>query len=279
MTDTVDGDSDSEIVALLHEAGTPFEDHPGFMRMISGAMVLHADWPAYPSGPGRWTLLETLAEYPVGTQFYPIDHIDHCRLFVVGRLPSKDPLSRQHLHIAIWDDDLRVAAGSGYLDGLQVDDEGLLEIRSKCLTLTSAAGHSILLHELTVGTPADLLEHVWSDLEAHRFDTAVRDSCVRLEVALKRAGGVEAFGQRLVDDCLGPNGCLVPSGMSNADRLGLRAAFRQFFAFVRNEYAHTMPKQDAITSCRHIRRCGNLMRTIDALLEAKRHESSPPPQR
>ena len=83
------------------------KDHPGFMPTDSGFEVLHANWPAYPTGHGLEHALAALANYPPDTEFFPVDEIDHCRLFIVDREPPENPYDPKYFHVAIWDEDIR----------------------------------------------------------------------------------------------------------------------------------------------------------------------------
>ncbi len=86
--------------------------HPGFMSYGHGSIeVLHADWPAYPSGHGWQLALRSLAGFPSTVRFRQIDDIDQCILFVaVGRgsclEPRDDLYDAKLFHVAIWREDL-----------------------------------------------------------------------------------------------------------------------------------------------------------------------------
>jgi len=252
-----------KVTDLVQGLAQSFSSHPGFMWTDSGFEVLHADWPAYPRGHGREALLDALAEYPPGTAFFKVDNIDMCTLFAVGRQPENAKTAKTLPHVAIWDEDLRLGARRDYLDGVRDEDEFLQFGGS--MTLSSQGEHAILLHELTLGIPDHLLDTVWDHLESRRYDTAVREAAVLLEVRMKRAAGSTENGWALVDRCFGPTGYLLPPELPNASRLNLNAAFRTFFSYVRNEYAHNIPEGNAVTSCRHIRRCARLLRTVETL--------------
>jgi len=251
-------------VAFVERLAAAFSSHPGFMWTESGFEVLHAEWPAYPRGHGLGALLERLAEFPPNTQFFPVDNIDQCTLFVVGRKPERDPYSKKHLHIALWDEDLREAARRGYVSEVQAE-EGLVRFPEGCLTLTPAGTHAVLVQELVQDVPKPLLERVQGYLDLRRYDAAVREAALLLELRMRAALQSQAFGQALVDECFGLQGRLHPKDLPNAYRLTLHAVFRTFFAFVRNEYAHNIPEVDLVTTCRLLRRCGRLFRAVDTL--------------
>ncbi|MBI3611154.1 MAG: hypothetical protein HY204_10705 [Nitrospirae bacterium] len=108
---------------VIDTLGRSFASHPGFMWTGSRFEILHADWPAYPRGHGITITLRVLAEYPRDTEFFSIDSIDQCTLFAVGEKPKQDPYGLQHLHVAVWDDDLRACASAGYAV-IQAVDQG-----------------------------------------------------------------------------------------------------------------------------------------------------------
>ena len=111
-------------------------------------------------------------------------------LFVVGTEPKGDPFASKYIHVAVWDDDLRACAASRYIEGVR-DDDDYLEFPSGSIRLThkgigAATVNALLGSELRTIEP-DLLEL----LHEGRYETAVREACVRVEVALKRASGQE----------------------------------------------------------------------------------------
>ena len=54
---------------------------PGFLG-YGGIIAIHADWPTYPGGIGWEIALRELGYFPKGTNFYQIDDIDKCMLFI-----------------------------------------------------------------------------------------------------------------------------------------------------------------------------------------------------
>ncbi len=234
------------------------------MLTESGFEVLHADWPAYPRGHGLGAFLATLAEFPANTQFFPVDSIDQCSLFVVGGKPERDVYSKKYLHIALWDEDIREAARRDYVSETQFD-EGVVRFKEGFLIVTPEGMHAALVQELVHGIPKHMLDRVQDYLERKHYDTAVREAALLLEVRMRTAVRSQAFGQTLVNECFGTQGRLHPNGLPNAYRLALHAVFRTFFAFVRNEYAHSIPEVDLVTACRLLRRCGCLFEAVDKL--------------
>jgi hypothetical protein len=69
----------------LKNIGNRFLDHPGFMWSDGGFKVLHADWPLYSIGRGVAPTSAELGDLPPGSEFFPIDDIDGCTLFVAER--------------------------------------------------------------------------------------------------------------------------------------------------------------------------------------------------
>ena len=167
---------------------------------------------------------------------------------------------RDSLHIAVWDDDLRECSARGYVRGAE----------DGSVVLTPEGAHAALITELTAGVHEDLLAELEDHLYDRRYDTAVREAAIRVELALRTASGRAAHGQALIEQCFGENGALVPRRLSNADRLALRSAFRSYFAYVRNEYAHNIPQTDLLTACRLVRRSSDLLRAVEILVRAVR---------
>jgi hypothetical protein len=259
--------------AVLANLAARFTGHPGFMLTPGGIEILHANWPAYPRAHGVEALLDTLGEFPAATNFFSIDNIDRCTLFVVGRKPEREPFGKNYMHVAFWDEDLLAAARSGYLEQID-DDNGFLRFRDSQFRVTLAGTRAILVRELLAGLPEALLERASRHVEGHRYDTAVREAALLLELRLRNAVGSQAYGQRLVDECFGPRGRLAPGDLPNTHRLTLHGIFKGFFAYVRNEYAHNVPVEDLVTTCRHLRRCGRLYRVVE-LLEAQLQKGPP----
>lgn len=246
-----------EVVARMIEG---FSTHPGFMVSEGLIEILHADWPAYPVGEGRRSLVKALAEYPDETQFHPIDNIDLCSLYVVGQRPTKDPYGPNYLHVALRDKDVQDCAGAGLV---HLQDDG-------ALTLTESGHRYALVLELTLGVREDLLAEVFEFLNGQRHDTAVREAAIRLELALRRISNLKSNGQKLVNECFGSSGCLIPPGMINSRRLMLHSMFRSYFAYVRNEYAHNIPSIDLVSACRLLRRTSHMLNLIDTLVAHSR---------
>ena len=166
-----------------------------------GFEVLHADWPAYPLGRGYKAALAVLSDYPQGTSFYPLDSIDMCTLFLAGDQPDKDPLSRNRLHVAIWDDDLRECSRMGFLEGLTDLQETFLQYSSDAITLTRKGHDGALINELTFNLHPRILGGVEDLLYSGRFGTAIREASILLEEALRSLVPTASsdYGQRLVD--------------------------------------------------------------------------------
>jgi hypothetical protein len=144
-----------------------------------------------------------------------------------------------------------------------------LEVTRQFITLTGDGAHAALINELTSEDDEYLLPEVIDHLYAGRYDTAVREAALRVEVAMKDASASSAFGQKLIEACLVENGPLVPAGLPNAHRAAIQSAFRSFFAYVRNEYAHNIPATDLLTACRLVRRSCELLQCISMLKREK----------
>jgi hypothetical protein len=230
----------------------------------TGFQVLHAKWPAYPKAHGVRTALTVLAEFPRKTRFFPIDNIDRCSLFVVGDKPKGDAFAAEHLHVAVWDDDLRECMSRGYIEGVREDGEYVtFPNESMCLTDKGLRGATI---DALLGAALDVLdEQVVDYLHDARYDTAVREAALRVELALRHASGLKDNGRKLVDKCFGEKGVLMPQALINAERLNLRNAFRAYFKYVRNEYAHALPPVDMLTASVLVRRSALLLAVIREL--------------
>lgn len=91
---------------------------PGFLG-YGGIIAIHADWPIYPRGIGWEFALASLGNFTKNTNFYQIDDIDCCKLFI-SENPNgfKDPFNYKYYHIAIWDEDLITLKQKGYITGV-----------------------------------------------------------------------------------------------------------------------------------------------------------------
>jgi hypothetical protein len=254
---------------LAHE----FAGHPGFMWNDSGFEVLHANWPAYPLGHGIVSCLYSLSQYPRDTRFFPIDNIDRCTLFAVGKKPKQDPYGSQHLHVAVWDEDLRKCESSGYIEGVRSEEE-FLGYPNGSVQLTPKGINAAII-DLLLGPALRILDdRILDSLRDAHYDTAVREASILVEMKLRRLSGSEDHGRDLVTKCFGEAGVLVPRGITNADRLQVLNAFVTYFKYVRNVYAHTLPKIDMLTATTNVRRSAELLTVIQALEQRPGTESS-----
>ncbi|GAB3026605.1 hypothetical protein [Spirosoma pulveris] len=91
---------------------------PGYFG-YGGIMAIHADWPIYPNGIGWQFALKAMGNYPKGTNFYEIDDIDRCKLFI-SQDPKqlKDPSDAKYYHVGIWHSDLVELNLKGYVTGV-----------------------------------------------------------------------------------------------------------------------------------------------------------------
>lgn len=274
--DTLPSADDQPIVSVedaIAALGRSFSTHPGFMWTDAGFEILHANWPAYPRGHGAMVALSVLAEYPRETRFFPIDNIDRCTLFVVGEKPKDAPHGPQHLHVALWDDDLRACASARYVDGVRDDKaEEFLAFPTGYIQLTQKGVNGATINELLGPaldfTNASIIDH----LHEARYDTAVREASLRVEIALREASSLSDHGRRLVEKCFGEPGLLVPKGLTNPPRQTLRNVFHGYFKYVRNEYAHSLPPVDMLTACTLVRRSAALLTVIQVMERARRYD-------
>jgi hypothetical protein len=162
--------------------------------------------------------------FPLGTRFWSLDQIDQCTLFIVGRKPGTDAFESHFLHVAVWDDDLRVCNRRGYVAGIQ--DEGTyLYFPAGAMTLTEEGAHASLIRELARDVDAALLSQIEDHLYSRRYDTAVREAAICVELAMRHATNSTLHGMGLVDHWFGNRGVLVPPNPANSHRLGLRAVW------------------------------------------------------
>jgi hypothetical protein len=258
------------------DLASEFVSHPGFMWTDSGFEVLHADWPAYPRGHGLEICLQSLVEYPTDTRFFPIDNIDWCTLFVVGEKPKEDRFGSQHLHVAVWDEDIRECAARGFIEGVRTDDE-FLDFPRDFLEVTPEGRRAALI-DLLLGSMAGVLgRQILDFLYDTQYDSAVREASIMVEMQLRRLSASSDHGRRLIEKCFGKAGVLVPNGMTNANRLLVLNTFTAYFKYVRNEYAHSLPTLDMLTAAVLIRRSAALLTAIHALESQLQTEGSKTP--
>jgi hypothetical protein len=258
-------DALSEINALINTFATDAIKHPGFMWTPSGFQVLHADWPAYPRGSGLFVTLKTLSEYPKGTEFYNIDNIDQCTLFVVGQLPAKDKFSSNYLHIALWDEDLRDCQNRSFITGVEEVDRNFLSFPNQFIELTYKGENAAIILELTKNANEKIISPIIDFLFDEKYDTAVRETALRLELFLRETIKSDKYGVKLLEQAFREGGPLVPSGIPNSSRLMIRSSFISYFKYVRNEYAHKIPTTDLLSACRLISRSSELYNLINRL--------------
>jgi len=166
-------DQKDELEKAIDLLASSFTDHPGFMWTNTGFEVLHADWPAYPNGHGYKQVLAALADFPADTNFYPVDNIDRCTLFVAGKMPKKDPYHKDLYHVAIWDEDLRECASREFIEGVGIGRE-YIEYLLGYISVSPTGMHAILINELTYDINPALISQVEDLLYLHHYDDAVR---------------------------------------------------------------------------------------------------------
>jgi uncharacterized protein (TIGR02391 family) len=262
-------DSIGEIIGSL---ASQFLDHPGFMWAASGFEVLHADWPAYPIGHGLANALATLAEFPSGTRFSPIDSIDQCTLFVTG-ISQGEEFDRKRYHIALWNDDIVELAERGFINDVWVADREFefvfLEYRDDHIALSSKGEHAILVYELAFDVHPQIMDRIRDFLLSEHYDTAVREATILIEMKMREATGSSRYGQALIEECFGEHGKLLHSGIPNSTRLEIRSAFRRLFRYVRNDFAHSLKSLTLVTATRLLRRCSRLLVLLETLKKAR----------
>lgn len=249
-------------------------DYPGFMWTGGGFEVLHADWPAYPSGHGLRNALATLADFPSETKFFPIDNIDQCTLFVVGEVPRGQEHDEKRYHIALWNEGIIELANRDFINDVLVADKqfefAFLDYPDGYISLTYQGENAILVYELAFNIHPAIIERVEDFLFSHHYDTAVREATILLEMRMRQAVKSEKIGQDLIDECFGERGKLFPPIMPNPARLEIRAVFRRLFKYVRNEFAHnlnpsTFKSLDLVATTRLLRRCSELAKVLETL--------------
>lgn len=242
--------------------------------------VIHANWPSYPTGNGVICAVSTLAEFPHGTKFFPIDFIDQCTLFVAEQIPKKDEYNSSAYHLCLNDDDIREMIRKGFVFGPNLTPNDPTEPDGnqpfieyppdRYIRLSEKGRHAADVFELTYDLEPDILNAVRDDLIDARYTDAVRRASILLEGRLRAASGTEFYGQKLVDECFGNTGCLLPQAKCTlVYALEIRAMYRRFFKYIRNEVAHGEPFFDLTEACRLLRRCSVLMDVTNRLMHEK----------
>jgi hypothetical protein len=96
------------------------EDHPGYLGFTSaGVVLLHADWPVYPTEHGWLAALASLGSFPDRTAFSALDDIDRCLLLLAdNHVANKvDPFSEKNFHVALWHEDILELVRRGLVHG------------------------------------------------------------------------------------------------------------------------------------------------------------------
>lgn len=150
--------------------------------------------------------------------------------------------------------------------------QAFIEYSPECgIMLSQKGNHAADVFELTRDLERDMLEAVQDDLIDARYTDAVRRASILLEGRLRTASGTELYGQKLVDECFGNTGCLLPQVKCTlVYALEIRAMYRRFFKYIRNEVAHGEPFFDLTEACRLLRRCSVLMDVTDRLAHEKK---------
>lgn len=275
-------DNEPDYDALIESLGPTLMRVPLFQHAgtTGGFQMIHANWPAYSTGDGLVCAVSTLAEFPDRTKFFPIDWIDLFTLFVAEEKPTNDETSPTLYHVCLRDEDICELIHDGYVVGpnLIPNDPGTSDgchpiidySPSGYLRLTDKGRHLAHVFDLTYDIEEDLLCRVRGDLIDSRYTDAVRRASVYLEERLREASGTEKFGQKLIDECFGEEGCLLPQAKcSLVVSLEIRAMYRRFFKYVRNEVAHGDPRFDIYETCHLLRRCSLLWKIVTLLVDAR----------
>lgn len=148
-------------------------NHPGLMTYSNGRIeLLHANWPAYPSGRGWSLALASLAVFPRGVRFRKIDYIDQCVLLVAegsgSCLQPKDNLfDTRWFHVAIFREDLlelidrELVAGARHLSAF----EAAREYFEKHKVLELETDEGVKRIELPEPDPADYEDNYLQEIE------------------------------------------------------------------------------------------------------------------
>lgn len=260
--------SEDSISRFLESLASHFLDHPGFMWSGGGFEVLHANWPAYPTGHGIESALSVLADFPSNTEFFAIDNIDQCTLFVAGKMTEGNELDKNLFHVALWDEDLCEIAQKGFLVAASVIDNKV-EFHDGYLSLSAIGHQAILINELAYDVHPQIMALVEDFLYQDRYDTAIREAAVLLESRLREFSKSTEYGQKLIDKSFGASSTLLPKDFPNSSRLEIRAAFRRFFKYVRNDFAHNFSSVSLVTTCRLLRRCSELLELLNKVKKLK----------
>src|SRR5688572_25967432 len=91
------------------------ENFPGYLG-YGNIIAIHADWPVYPIGIGWEIALQSIGGFPFSTEFYEIDDIDKCLLFMNAIPNSKN--SKHSTRLALWHEDLIELYEQGFVEGM-----------------------------------------------------------------------------------------------------------------------------------------------------------------
>jgi hypothetical protein len=97
------------------------QQHPGFLGYgnYGGYILLHVDWPVYPSGIGWEQALYDLCQFPRGSVFFELENTGSYSLFSLGDYSEKmDPFDENLLHAAFFHKSLIELADKGLVSGV-----------------------------------------------------------------------------------------------------------------------------------------------------------------
>ncbi|MFL6236967.1 MAG: TIGR02391 family protein [Thermoanaerobaculia bacterium] len=140
-------------------------------------------------------------------------------------------------HLSEEDDDFPLPQESDFFDALPLE-----LIRSDGIAVTPLGWKVIrdLMVEERDRLAPEVKAATFDLIKIHRYDTAVREACLLVEVLLRRMARSDSYGQRLIEeafDTLFRSETYISSSLKV-----LRGDVRTLFKFVRNEYMHNLKR-------------------------------------
>lgn len=233
---------------------------------------IQAEWPVIPNSTDDGTV-ENLAEFPDGTLFYEINVRDSCSLFVADKLPPSGTIPLNYHYVAVWHEHMIFAVKNNMVENVVVrQDRPITPLGYFLLTDTGhrAAIISRLTAEMSIWP---LFGSVRTLLYQGRYGNAVREACTRLEHRIREISGASSkiYGTQLISVMIERAPAAVQLQKDQLQQI--EAAYRRFFAFVRNDFAHNMRELDLATAIVLIARSSSFFNFLDTRLGYPRDET------
>jgi hypothetical protein len=243
-----------------------------------------------------------LGNFPKDTQFFRIDEVDQCDLFLTDfSKNTTDPFDYQNFHVAIWHEDLIELHEQGLIVGMRLltdyeaavqyyesmksnpsfledgklilpepmremfdePDKAELQIMGG-ISLSEDGRQQLLDFSSTPKEPFySVLESRISPLiRIGYYDTAVREGCLLIECKLKDITSTDNYGQTLVD-CFFKQWKDSEGGYTTPSWKILRGELRTIVKFLRNYYAHNCVIVDAKQAFAILARISRILEALD----------------